>query len=111
MIKIKKKCPECNSKAVKLYQNKSFDGKRAWIPTTWLCTKCGYTYNVAAETLMYKIGHEPYDKKQNQKCKKCNQKLVRLYRHINPQNGKQKWVSICWYCSRCKYIYNDEKEE
>ena len=57
---------------------------------------------------MYKIGHEKYDEKQKQKCKKCGQGLVRLYRHINPQKGKQKWVSICWYCSRCKFIYMDE---
>ena len=66
VIYIKKKCPECGSKAVKLYQNKSFDGKRAWVPTAWTCTKCGYTYNVAAETLMYKIGSEPYDEKYKQ---------------------------------------------
>lgn len=107
MVKIKKKCPECDSKAVKLYQNKSINGKRKWLPTAWICTKCGYTYNVAAETLMYKIGHEEYKGEFNKTCPKCNLKLVRLYRHINPKNGKQKWVSKCWYCTRCKYMYMD----
>jgi len=60
---------------------------------------------------MYKIGHETYNKDLEQKCSKCGQKLVRLYRHINPKKGKQKWVSKSWYCSRCKYIWMDEKEE
>jgi len=83
VINIKKKCPECGSKAVKLYQNKSIDRKRAWIPTAWHCTKCGYTYNVAADTLMYK--------------------------NINPKHGKQKWVSMGWYCTRCKYVWMDKK--
>jgi len=110
VINIRKKCPECGGKAVKLYQNKSFDGKRSWVPTAWRCTKCGYTYNVAADTLMYKIGHEEYEEKYNQKCQKCDLRLVRLYRHINPKNGKQKWVSLCWYCTRCKYMWMDKEQ-
>ncbi len=109
MIKIKKKCPECKGKAVKLYQNKSFDGKRTWLPTVWNCIDCGYTYNVAADTLMYKVGHDLYDGKYARKCPKCDLGLVRLYRHINPKNGKQKWVSLAWYCTRCKYIWMDKK--
>jgi len=111
VLKIKKKCPECKSKAVKLYQNKSFDRRRRWIPTAWTCTKCGYTYNVAVDTLMYKIGNEPYDDSFNQKCPKCTLGLVRLYRHINPKKGKQKWVSMGWYCNRCKYVWMDKKIE
>ena len=109
VIDIKKKCPECGSKAVKLYQNKSIEGKRAWIPTAWHCTKCGYTYNVAADTLMYKIGSESYSESFRQKCPKCDLGLVRLYRHINPKHGKQKWVSVGWYCTRYKYVWMDEK--
>ena len=109
VIKIKKKCPECGSKAVVLYQNKSFEGKRAWLPTAWHCTKCGYTYNVAADTLMYKIGSEPYEESFKQKCPKCDLGLARLYRHINPKQGKQKWISMGWYCTRCKYVWMDKK--
>ena len=109
VIYIKKKCPECNSKAIRLYQNKSIDGKRAWIPTAWHCTKCNYTYNVAADTLMYKIGSESYKTSFNQKCPKCDLRLVRLYRHINPKHSKQKWVSMGWYCTRCKYVWMDKK--
>jgi transposase-like protein len=108
VIYIKKKCPECNSKAVKLYQNKSMGSKRSWIPTAWHCTKCGYTYNVAAETLMYKIGSDLYKDSFKRKCPKCDLGLVRLYRHINPKYGKQKWISIAWYCSRCKYSWMDK---
>ncbi len=111
VIKIIKKCPECRSKAVKLYQNKSFEGRRSWIPIAWHCTKCGYTYNVAADTLMYRMGNEPYEKSYNKKCPKCSLRLVRLYRHINPKHGKQKWVSKGWYCTRCKYIWMDKKTE
>ena len=110
VINIKKKCPECGSKAVKLYQNKSIEGKRAWIPTAWHCTKCGYTYNVAADTLMYKIGSESYSESFKQKCPKCDLGLVRLYRHINPKHGKQKWTSMGWYCTRCKYVWMDKKK-
>lgn len=109
VIKIKKKCPECGSKVIKLYQNKSFEGRRAWIPIAWNCLKCGYTYNVAADTLMYKIGNEPYEESFKKKCPKCDQGLARLYRHINPQYGKQKWVSKGWYCTRCKYVWMDKK--
>jgi uncharacterized protein with PIN domain len=58
---------------------------------------------------MYKIGSEPYQKKYRERCPKCELKLVRLYRHINPKHGKQKWVSKGWYCSRCKYAWMDEK--
>ncbi|RLF33319.1 MAG: hypothetical protein DRM98_02475 [Thermoplasmata archaeon] len=107
VVKIKKKCPECGSKAVKLYQNKSFNGRRTWIPIAWYCTKCGYTYNVVADTLMYKMGGEPYNENFNKKCPKCNLGLVRLYRHINPKHGKQKWISKGWYCTRCKYVWID----
>jgi ribosomal protein S27AE len=59
---------------------------------------------------LYKVGHEKYEEKFNQACPKCGLRLVRLYRHINPKNGKQKWISLSWYCSRCKYIYMDEEK-
>ena len=87
---VKKKCPTCGSKAIKLYQNKSIDGRRTWIPIAWNCTKCDYTYNVAADTLMYRMGKESYDDSFKQKCPKCGLDLVRLYRHINPKHGKQR---------------------
>lgn len=58
---------------------------------------------------MYKIGNEPYNESFNEKCPKCNLNLVRLYRHINPQHGKQKWASIGWFCTRCKYVWMDKK--
>ncbi len=108
---IKKKCPQCGSKAVKLYQNKSIAGKRKWISISWYCTECGHTYKVARDTLIYPVGKEPYDESFNEKCPKCEKKLVRVYRHINPKNGKQKWVSKGWYCERCKYIWMDEKKD
>ena len=108
---IKKKCPQCGAKAVKLYQNKSTEGKRKWIPTAWYCTKCGHTYKVAGDTLIFPVGKEPYDESFKQQCPKCNLKLVRVYRHINPKHGKQKWVSMGYYCERCKYIWMDEKTQ
>jgi C4-type Zn-finger protein len=58
---------------------------------------------------MYKIGNEAYDEKYHEKCPKCSLNLVRLYRHINPKYGKQKWVSVGWYCTRCKYVWMDKK--
>ncbi|MCJ2513166.1 MAG: hypothetical protein LN408_01820 [Candidatus Thermoplasmatota archaeon] len=45
----------------------------------------------------------------NKNCPKCDLKLVRVYRHINPQNGKQKWLAIGKYCKRCKYIWMEKK--
>jgi transposase-like protein len=81
-----------------------------WIPIAWNCTECGYTYNVAADTLMYRIGKEPYDESFKGACPKCSLNLVRLYRHINPKYGKQKWLSQGWYCTRCKYVWMDKKK-
>jgi hypothetical protein len=103
--KIKKKCPKCSFKAVRLYQNKSVNNKRKWIPVFWWCTKCFFTYKVASDTLIYKTADEPYKTSYKGKCPKCGLKLVRLYRHINPKEGKQKWTSEGWYCSRCKYAW------
>lgn len=60
---------------------------------------------------MYKIGTEPYKPELNEKCTKCGKDLVRLYRHINPKHGKQKWVSLGWYCDRCKCAWMDEDAE
>jgi len=111
VLGIRKKCPKCGSKAVKLYQNKSMRGKRRWIPTAWHCTKCGYTYKVASDTLIYKTGDEPYKQSFKEKCPKCTLGLVRLYRHVNPKYGKQYWTSMGWYCTRCKYVWMDKKEK
>ena len=106
---IRKKCPECGSKAVRLYQNKSIDGKRKWIPLAWYCTDCSYTYQVVSDTLIYKIGDKAYQHSFGKKCPKCALKLVRVYRHKNPKNDKQQWISTGYYCTRCKYIWMDEK--
>jgi len=65
---------------------------------------------VASDTLVYEIGKDPYNDSFKEKCPKCDLKLVRLYRHINPVYGKQKWVSVGWYCTRCKYAWLDEKK-
>ena len=94
---------------MKLYQNKSIGGKRRWVPTAWYCTNCSYTYTVASDTLIYKIGGEPYKNSFKGKCPKCDLGLVRLYRHKNPKYGKQKWFSMGWYCSRCKYVWMDKE--
>ena len=105
-VNIRKKCPECESKAVRIYQNKSTDGIRKWEPIAWYCTNCEYIYNVISNTLIYKIGEKG---EVNNNCPKCDLKLVRVYRHINPQNGKQKWLAIGKYCKRCKYIWMEKK--
>ena len=79
------------------------------MPTAWHCTNCKYTYKVVSDTLIYKASDETYKEDFNQKCPKCSLGLVRLYRHINPKYGKQKWVSMGWYCTRCKYVYMDKE--
>ena len=106
---IRKKCPECGSKSVRLYLNSTVNGKRKWIPTAWLCTKCNFTYTVASDTLMYPIGGEEYRESFKSKCPKCDQKLLRIYRHKNPIHGKQEWISTAWYCTRCKYAWINKK--
>jgi len=60
---------------------------------------------------MYRIGKEPYDESFKGACPKCTLNLVRLYRHINPKYGKQKWSSQGWYCTRCKYVWMDKKKD
>ena len=99
---MKKKCPKCSSKAVRLYQNKSVKGVRKWEPIGWICTNCDYIYNIKSDTLIYKIGEKA---DVNDNCPKCDQKLVRAYRHKNPQKGKQQWIALGRYCQRCKYIW------
>jgi C4-type Zn-finger protein len=106
---IKKKCPECGSKAVRLYQSKTINGIRKWIPTAWFCTDCNYVYTIASDTLMYSLGGDEYKKRYHSKCPKCDYRLKRIYRHKNPVHGKQKWISIAWYCGRCKYVWMDTK--
>jgi len=108
-VSIRKKCMKCGSKSVRLYYNKSVDGKRKWIPAAWNCTNCRYVYTVASDTLIYPVGGEPYKESYNKKCPKCDLRLLRLFRHKNPTNGKQQWISYGWYCTRCKYVWLDEK--
>ena len=110
-MKIKKKCPRCGGKAVRLYQNATIDKKRRWDSVGWYCTECSYTYKVASDTLIYEIGGNPYKKSYLGKCPKCDLKLVRIYRHKNPKEGKQEWMSTGWYCKRCKHIWMDENEK
>ena len=108
---IKKKCPQCSGKAVRLYQNKTIDGKRKWVPTAWLCTDCNYLYTVASDTLMYPIGGKEYQESYNGKCPNCDLKLTRIFRHKNPVHGKQEWISTAWYCNRCKYVWLDSNKK
>ena len=51
------------------------------------------------------MGEEYVDDRFEKTCPKCKLKLVRLYRHINPKEGKQQWIPTGFYCSRCKYIW------
>ncbi len=106
---MKKKCPKCSSKAVKLYRNKTIQGKRRWISTAWFCTTCSYVYHVAQDTLIYRIGGDSYREQYQQHCPKCEKQLYRLYRHINPKHGVQLWVTMGWYCQLCKYVWLDKK--
>ena len=98
---IRKKCPKCANKAVRLYQNKSIDGKRHWISVAWKCTACDYVYNVASDTLVYSISGDKYDESFQHHCPKCDLRLIRVYQHKNPSHGKQEWISTAWYCTRC----------
>jgi len=82
-------------------------GRRKWTPIAWYCTKCSYIYKIVSDTLIYKIGDNNYRDSLNNKCPNCAQKLVRIYRHKNPKNGKQQWISIGRYCTRCKYVWTD----
>ena len=105
------KCPKCGSKAVRLYQNKSINKKRKWIPIAWYCTNCSYVYKIALDTLIYKMGDNEYKDFFNMKCPNCSLKLVRAYRHKNPKHGKQQWISVGRYCTRCKYVWMDKKPQ
>jgi hypothetical protein len=108
---IRRKCPDCGSKAVRLYQHKSIKGKRKWIPIAWYCTNCTYIYQIVSDTLIYKIGDKDYKESFNRKCPNCSLKLLRIYRHKNSKYGKQQWISLGHYCSRCKYIWMDKKSK
>ncbi|MFH1100989.1 MAG: hypothetical protein V1726_03005 [Methanobacteriota archaeon] len=110
MKTVKKKCPECGSKAVRLYQNKTMEGKRSWYPIAWVCTKCSYVYSVASDTLIYPIGGEEYKESYQGICPKCDLQLRRIFLHKNPVYGKQQFISSGWYCTRCKYVWLDKKK-
>ena len=58
---------------------------------------------------MYPIGGETYDDTYQGHCPKCDMKLRRIFRHKNPVHGKQEFVSLGWYCNRCKYVWLDEQ--
>ena len=108
---MKRTCPKCHEKAVRLYRSVTKNGKRTWEPVAWHCESCGYTYYVAKGTLIYEAGGKQYDFSLASHCPYCNDKLVRLYRHKNPVHGRQQWSSVGWYCKRCKYTWMDEVKE
>lgn len=108
---MKKTCPKCSRKAVKLYRFQTVGNKRKWIPTVWYCTECSYIYQVASDTLLFKSGEEVQSEEIQSTCPKCDKKLVRIYRHINPKHGKQQWKSIGWYCNLCKYAWIEKQKE
>jgi hypothetical protein len=86
-------------------------GKRKWEAVAWYCTSCSYVYKIVSDTLIYKMGDNNYKDSFNNKCPNCVKKLVRIYRHKNPKNGIQQWVSIGRYCTRCKYVWTDKKRQ
>ena len=81
------------------------DTKRKWVPICWFCTDCSYIYQIASDTLIYKMGEAINQSSLSTHCPKCEKKLVRAYRHKNPKYGKQQWLSIGWYCDRCRYAW------
>ena len=56
------------------------------------------------------MGEEYIDDNFEKTCPKCKLKLVRLYRHVNPKDGKQQWIPTGFFCSRCKYIWFKKEE-
>ena len=102
---MKKTCPKCKGKSIKLYRNQTVDGKRKWVPIMWYCTSCSFIYQVAADTLLYKSGEVINASKLGKQCLNCGKNLFRLYQHKNPKYGKQQWISFAWYCSLCKYAW------
>jgi hypothetical protein len=64
-------------------------------------------YKIAADTLLYKSGDTYRFSLFEKKCLNCDKRLTRLYQHKNPKYGKQKWLSVGWYCDRCKYGWLD----
>ena len=86
------------------------EGKRKWVSVAWQCTACNYVYNVASDTLMYAIGGKEYEDSFHGACPKCDLRLIRIFRHKNPVYGKQEWISLGWYCRRCKYVWLDKKK-
>ncbi|MCX6666176.1 MAG: hypothetical protein NT038_09005 [Euryarchaeota archaeon] len=77
----------------------------------WQCTVCDYVYTVLADTLVYPIGDEQYKESYKGACPKCDLKLKRVFIHKNPMYGKQQFLSVGWYCTRCKYVWLDTKKE
>ena len=108
---MKKTCPKCKGKSVKLYRNQTIEGKRKWVPLMWYCTSCSYIYQIAADILLYKSGELVDSNIPYYHCIKCDKKLTRLYQHINPKYGKQQWLSLGWYCDRCKYAWVESSSE
>jgi DNA-directed RNA polymerase subunit M/transcription elongation factor TFIIS len=104
-ILMRKTCPKCKGKSVKLYRNQTVNGKRKWVPLMWYCTHCSFIYQIAANTLFYKSGEMIYQSPFSKHCPKCEKHLYRLYQHKNPKHGRQSWISVGWYCDRCKYSW------
>ena len=40
------------------------------------------------------------NKLKGKKCKKCNYRMTKLYRHSNRKDEK-KWIPVVWYCVDC----------
>ncbi|MEA3458090.1 MAG: hypothetical protein U9R21_05375, partial [Candidatus Thermoplasmatota archaeon] len=70
-----------------------------------------YVYKIVLDTLIYKMGDTEYKDFFNMKCPNCSLKLVRVYIHKNPKHGKQQWISVGRYCTRCKYVWMDKKPQ
>lgn len=108
---MKKKCPECGGRAVRLYRNQTVDGVRKWVPIAWMCCDCQYVYTVAGNTLVYKVGSVDSAGDAKLSCPKCEKNLVKAYRHINPKDGKQRWVAVGSFCSLCNYVWLKDQDK
>ncbi len=108
---MKKKCPECGGRAVRLYRNQTIDGVRKWVSIAWMCCDCKYVYTVAGNTLVYKMGSSAGTNTSGSSCPKCEKSLVKAYRHLNPKDGKQQWVAVGSFCPLCNYVWLKEQDE
>jgi RNase P subunit RPR2 len=45
------------------------------------------------------------------KCKHCNYRMAKLYRHINRKDVKKKWLPVIWWCDDCKKLGDRIKQD